>query len=95
MGFQTVHKDADREESVGNFNDPSSNLQIMVTVESASLVARRMARAMSKLSKDSSRPSVSSSQTGAVTKPVAKRPVVNEGDASTLKMCKIFVRETE
>ena len=91
MGFQTVYRADHWEGVIDDFNDPSSYLQIMFTAESASLDARRIAMAWGELSKDSSRPSVSSSQTGAMTNSVAERPVVNEGDVLTPKRCKIFL----
>ena len=54
MGFQTVYKADHWEGVIDDFNDRSSYLQIMFTVESASLDARRIAMAWGELSKDSS-----------------------------------------
>ena len=54
MGFQTVYKADHWEGVIDDFNDPSSYLQIMFTVESASPDARRIAMAWGELSKDSS-----------------------------------------
>ena len=91
MGFQTIYKADHWEGVIDDSNDPSSSLQIMFTVESASFDARRIAMAWGELSKNSSRPLVSSIQTGAMTNFVAERPVVNEADVLTLEMCKIFL----